>query len=267
VKDFNRDNVSSQPSEMIPLINIESSTPSPSPLPLSLPQQFMLINETNKPPVRIVNSSIHRLKTSSSSSDLMQMNETSSLPTIHSNSSANLNVNRDTDEPDSCYSTIHTLDTNSLRVTNKFLHELRLKRRELHEKGRHLSIDQRIALNRFKYNSGLKRAQDIFDVHFASEDDDDNSNTSYDILNENAQDQIRKKIFYELDRQRLRQFHKQHRQLVVGRALLMLITSVILFMSITLVYVVIDLYHRANNLDNANEEIEFIPMIYDTTDI
>lgn len=258
VNDFNRDKISSQPSEMIPLINIENDIPSPP----KLPSSFTLVNETNKPPIRIVNNFIQRLKTSSSSRNFMQKNETS---INHSHSSTNLTVNKDSDEADSCNSTIHSLDANSLHLNNKFLHELRLKRRELHEKGRHLSIDQRIALNRFKYDRHIKPAQDIFDVNFASNDDDNNPNMQYDIFNEHAQEQIRKNIFNELDRQRFKQLHKQHRQLVLGRALLMFVTSIILFMSITLIYVVIEFYHRANDLNLMSVDDEFVPVIYDDT--
>jgi hypothetical protein len=262
VNGFNRDKISSQPAEMIPLINIENNIPSPPPPP---PPTLSLVNETKKPPTRFANNIFHRLKTSSSSTDLMKKNETSSPPINHSHSTVNLTVNKDIEESDSCYSTIHTLDSNSLRSTNKFLHELRLKRRELHEKGRHLSIDQRIALNRFKHKPGMRRAQDIFDVHFAS-NDDDNVNMPHDMFTEITQEQIRNNIFNELDRQRLKQIHKQTRHLVVGRALLMFVTSLLLFMSITLVYAVMELYNRANDLDITLGDNEFISMVYDTTD-
>lgn len=69
------------------------------------------------------------------------------------------------------------------------------------------------------------------------------------VFNEDTQEKIRNNIFDELDRQQMKQFHKtQHRQLVFGRALLMFITSILIFMGVTLVYVVIDLYDRATNL-------------------
>jgi hypothetical protein len=42
-------------------------------------------------------------------------------------------------------------------------------------------------------------------------------------------------------------------------------TSLIAFMSFTLIYVVLDLYDRAHYLDMKLPENEFIPMIYDKT--
>jgi len=135
------------------------------------------------------------------------------------------------------------------------------------KKSRNLNIDQRIELNRFQHGRVIKRAQDIFDVHFELNDDDDdnnnNNNMQYHLFNEDTQEKIRNNIFYELDRQRMRQFHKQHRQLILGRALLMFITSLLMFMGITLIYFVIHLYDRANYLDTKLDDNEFISMIYD----
>jgi len=262
VNELNRDKILSQLPEMIPLINKENDIPIPPPLPISL----TLINEKNKSSPRLFNNLLQRIKTSSSTADFMQKNDTSSsLQTNHSYSTANLTVNKEIDEPDSVHSTIHsnTLDANSLHLTNKFLHELRLKRRELHAKARNLSIDERIAINRFQYERDIKRAQDIFDVHFEFNDDDNNNNMQNNIFNEDTQEKIRNNIFYELDRQRMKQYHKQHRQLIVGRALLIFITSLLAFMSITLIYVVIDLYNRANYFDTQLVDNEFLPMIYD----
>jgi len=260
INELNRDKISSQSPEMIPLINQENDIPIPPPLPISL----TLINEKTKSSPRLFNSLLHRVKTSSSTADLMRKNNTSSLQIKHSVSTTNLTVNKEIDDTDSVHSTIHsnTFDTNSLHLTNKFLHELRLKCRELHDKSRNLSIDERIALNRFQYERDIKPAQDIFDVHFEL-NDDNNNNMQNDIFNEDAQEKIRNNIFYELDRQRMKQFHKQHRQLIVGRALLIFITSLLAFMSITLIYVVIDLYNRANYLDPQVVDNEFLSMIYD----
>ena len=260
VRDLNRENVTVQPSEIIPLINITNDVPSPPPIPSSL----TTINETNKHPNRSINHLLHRLKNTSSTIDSMQSKETSSLPEKYPTSANNLTVNKEIEEADSCYSTTHTIDASSFPLENKFLQELRSKRRELREKGRHLSIDQRIALNRFRYERNIVRAQDIFDVHFAS-NDEEIANVQQNTFNENTQEQIRNDIFNELDRQRIKQFHKQYRQLILGRALLMFITSVILFMSFTLVYVVTDLYDRANYFDATFGDNEFIPMIYDNT--
>lgn len=260
VRDFNKVKVTCQPSEIIPLINITKDAPSPPPLPSS----FTTINETNKPSTRSMNNLMQRLKATTSATDLVQSNETSSLPGKLPTGSVNLTVNREIEEVDSCYSTIHTMDASSFPVDDKFLQELRSKRRELREKGRHLSIDQRIALNRFQYDRNIIRAQDIFDVHFAS-NDDENTNVQQDLFNENTQEQIRNNIFKELDRQRIKQFHKHYRQLILGRALLLFITSVILFMSITLIYVVADLYDRANYFNANFEDNQFIPIIYDDT--
>jgi hypothetical protein len=249
-----------QPSEIVPLINIKNDIPAPPPLPTSL----TLTNEKTKSSPRLFHNLLHRVKTSSTSTDLPRKADTLSLPTFHAHSTANFNVNKETEEADSVHSTIHsnTFDTNSLHITNKFLHELRLKRRELHEKARNLSIDERIALNRVRYSRDLTRAQDIFDVHFVL-NDDENSSMQCNIFNEDAQEKIRNNIFHELDRQRRKQFHRQHRQLVLGRALLMLITSLFAFMSITLIYVVIDLYNRANYFDTKLGDKEFLSMIYD----
>jgi hypothetical protein len=252
VSEHNRDQQLSQPSELIPLINIENDIPFPPPLP----PPFTLVNEINKPSTRLFNSFLHRLKPNSSSVDIIAQDE---LPIPH--------LGGETDELDPDYLTTHsnTFDTNSLRLTNKFLHELRLKRREFHDKAKNLSIDQRIALYRRQADRDLIRAQDIFDVHFES---NDNDNIQDDFFNEDLQEKIRSNIFHELDRQRIKQYHKQHRQLVLGRALLMFITSLLAFMSITLVYVVLDLYSRAKNLDTKLSDNEFMPMINDkTTDI
>ena len=182
------------------------------------------------------------------------------LPIPHSTSLTNLSHGGD--KVDSTYSTTHSnmFDTTTLPITNKFLHELRSKCRELHEKSKHLSIDQRIALNRRPREPTILRAQDIFDVHFAP---DDTESPSYEVFNEDTQDRIRANIFHELDRQRMRQYQKQHRQQLVGRALLMLVICLLTFMSVTLIYAVIDLHHRIDCFERKLPEKEFKPMIDD----
>lgn len=257
VRDFNKEKTNCQPSEIIPLINITKDAPSPPPLPST----FTTINEMDKHSNRSMNNLMQRLKNTTSAADLVQSNGTS-LPAKLPTGSVNLTVNREIEEVDSCYSTIHTMDASTFSADNQFLQELRSKRRELREKGRHLSIDQRIAMNRFQYDRNIIRAQDIFDVHFAS-NEDGNANMHEDLFNENTQEQIRNNIFKELDRQRIKQFHKQYRQLILGRALLIFITSVILFMSITLIYVVTDLYDRANYVDANFQDNQFVPIVFD----
>lgn len=262
VNESKHDNqIPKQLSESIPLISIDKDPPQAPPISSSL----TLINEKTKSSPRLINSFLQRLKTSSSTNDFKSKTDSSSLPINQTNSNVNLNINnKEVDDAESYNSTLHTTDTNSFRLTDKFLHEIRLKRRELHEKSQNVPIDQRIALNRFQYQQELIRAQDIFDVHFVL-DDDMKNNAQGGLFDKDNQQRIRTRIFNELDRQRMKQYHKQRRQLVLGRALLMFITSVLLFMSITLVYVVVDLYDRANSFDSTMNNEEFISMIYDST--
>lgn len=253
-KDNNQ--IPKQLSESIPLISINKDPPQAPPISSSL----TLINEKTRSSPRLINTFLQRWKISSSTNDFKQKTDSSSLPI---NSNANLNVNnKETDDAESYNSTLHTMDTNTLHLNDEFLQEIRVKRRELHEKSQNVPIDQRIAFNRFRYQQDLIRAQDIFDVHFAL-DDDMKNNVQGSPFDEDSQQRIRTHIFNELDRQRMKQFHKQRRQLVLGRALLMFITSVILFMSITLIYVVIDLYDRARSFDSTMNEEEYISMIFD----
>jgi hypothetical protein len=249
--ELNRNKILSQPSEMLPLINTANNIPTPPPLPTS----FASINETNKKSARIFNNVLHRVKTSSSTTDMTRKVDSSSLPVFHSQSTTSLTAIGDVEGGHS-----NTFDTNSHRSANKFLHELLLKRRELHVKAKNLPIDQRIALNRSQHDRDRLRAQDIFAVHFELNDTD---NIQTDFFNEDVQENIRNKIFHELDRQRKKEYHKQHRQLVLGRALLMFITSLLIFMSLTLIYVVINLYNRAQYLDTKLADNEFLPMISD----
>jgi hypothetical protein len=229
----NRKNKSFQSSEIIPLINIQTSIPTSS--------SFTSINEINKTSTRLFDSLLHRSKAYLS---------TLSIP--HSSSIKNSTA----EETVSCHSTIHLNPIDNL--TNKFLHELRLKRRELQEKAKNLSIDQRIALNYHRHGRAMIHAQDIFAINFELDDNDDKQS---DLIDEDKQEQIRNNIFHELDRQRIKQYHKRHRHLVFARALLILVTSFLVFMSITLIYIVIHLIDQVKSYDT---DTQFISMIYDT---
>ena len=122
------DNIESQLAEIIPLINIENSSPPPA--------TITPINETNKTSIRSISNLLHRSKLNSSGTKI----DPSVISDSHSNSCANLTV----EENDSCYSSVHSHSHDGL--ANKFLQELRLKRRELRDKAKNISIDQRIAL-------------------------------------------------------------------------------------------------------------------------
>lgn len=256
-----QEHVKSDPLEIIPLIHVQEDIPSPPPLPLS----FTSINETNRAPPRLFNSFRHRFKPHFASADVIPQVSTVAGSIPQSTSLTNLTIGSDLGKGDSHYSTAHSnaFDTNSLCLTNKFLHELRLKRREFHEQANNLPIDQRIERNRQQYDRQIMRAQDIFAVHFAM---NENDTMPSDIYTEDAQETIRNNIFNELDRQRMKQYHKQYRHLVLGRALLTLITSFLLFMSITLVYVVIDLFDRAKYAEATLPESEFLSMTNDKPD-
>lgn len=259
VDEQNRDKISLHPSEIIPLINV------PNEIPSSLPfvPHFTTINETTK---TTIEPSDHFLKSSNrnSSTDDLTQSVRSSLPTVNSTTVIGATKNGKIEDIDSNYSTMNSnnYDTNSFRFTDKFLYELRLKRRELRDKTKNIPIEQRIALSFYDHAQNRLRAQDIFDVHFELNDIDD---IQENVFNENSQETIRKNIFNELDRQRTKQYNKQYRQLLFGRTLLIVFISLLAFMSITLVYVVIDLYDRAKYLDIAIPDNKFVSMIYDKT--
>ena len=244
--------------ETIPLIHVEAEVPSPPPMPVS----FTSINETNKTSSGLLNSFMHRFKSNMNSSSMIPTMDTPLVPVPYAISNATLPVSIEIEKPDSYYSTTNSniFDTMSLPFTNEFLHELRTKRRELREKARNLPIDQRIALNRQQNDREIIRAQDIFAVHFEM---NDNENLPTNIFTEDAQEKIRNSIFDELDRQRMKKYHKQHRQLILGRALLIFITSLIMFMGITLIYVVIDLFERAKLAESNLPESQFISIAFD----
>ena len=223
----NRFEMNSKSSEIIPLLHSEGN--------IATEPSVILIHETQKPSTGLFNHFLHRSKPNSSVTDLTRKVE-----------SYNLNVNSELEEIDPCDSSLH--------LTNKFLHELRLKRRELLEKTKHLSIEQRIALHR---RPVINRAEDIFAIYFELNNDQN------DIFNEHAQEKIRNDIFEELNRQRMKEFHKHHRQLLCGRAFLMFVLSLLVFMSITLIYVVIHLYDRAKYLEDKLLDKEFRAIVYD----
>jgi hypothetical protein len=283
VPDPIRNDSSSQPSEIIPLVHIENEiSPLPPPPPPLLPASLSLAKEKTNPNrlssrlfsailqrrsldtrrratlAAAVASFSNQIKRRSLAVETVYENESTSTPP----SQANFPIDTENDEAD-VYSTTQSnnYNTNPLRLTNTFLQELRLKRRELHEKSKNIAIEVRIDRHRRQ----ILRAQDIFDVHFHLNDDDDDNLllSEQNMFTEESQEKIRNEIYNELNRQQKKQNRKHHRHLLLGRSLLMLMTSVLAFMSITLIYVVIDLYHRANSLDAKLPENEFISMIYD----
>ncbi|CAF1126588.1 unnamed protein product [Rotaria sordida] len=282
----NRNASSIERSEMIPLIHIENEISPPSPLPASLPS----INEKNKNRIssRLFNTillrkslDIHRRATMTAAiaSNNNQLKKSSSVDAIHkiesnsefssTTSQTKIAIGNGVEEYDT-YSTVQSnnYDTNPLRITNKFLQELRAKRRELHEKSKNISIDQRIDLNRRRNQRPIKRAQDIFDVHFQLNDDDDLPLLESNMFTEENQEKIRNDVYNELNRQRTKQYDKYKRHLLLGRSLLTFMTSLLALMSLILIYAVLDLYNRANHSDAKIPENKFVPMIYDkTTDL
>ena len=229
--------------ERIPLTHIEHEIPSPPPLPASIAaitkKQMASKNSFDmrrRATIAAAKASINVLMKKSSSVGLINQTDTESV-ICHDDS-------------------IHQ----SNQTTNKFLDELRLKCREFQAKTKNFTIDQRIAFHRRE----RQRAQDLFDVHFGCHDDEENlSNTNIHLFTQESQEKIRGDIFQELDRQRTRQFHKYHRHLLVGRTLLVLTTLVLIFMSLTLIYVVIDLYDRARSLDSKLPDNEFVSINLD----
>lgn len=175
------------------------------------------------------------------------------------------NAAGDTGDADA-YTTVQSNNYDSFpsAIGNKFLQELRSKRRELREKSKNVSIDLRIDFNRRMHHRPIRRAQDIFDVHFQSQDDEEQLFLSRtNIFTEAAQEQMRDDIYKELNRQQAKRYRKRNRHLIVGRSLLMLMTSLFVMMSLILVYAVNDLYKRATYSDAMLPEQDFIPMSFD----
>ena len=129
---------------------------------------------------------------------------------------------------------------NSLNVRsgNKFLQEIRSKRREFQQKAKHFTIDQRI--------KSYRRAQDVFSVHFHHDDDDDDE---IEMNDDEFQEKKREEIFNELNRQRKKQFVKTCRNRFFARLLLFLAFFILLAMSCTLVSSVVHLIHRVENFN------------------
>ncbi|CAF2409845.1 unnamed protein product [Rotaria sp. Silwood2] len=283
VPEPNRNVSSIERSEIIPLIHIENEIPTPPPLPAALPSVYE--KNKNRTSSRFFNTillrkslDIRRRATiaaavgsisdqlkKSSSVDAIHKTESKSTPPS-ATSQIDLIIAPEVEESDT-YSTVQSnnYDTNPLRITNKFLQELRAKRRELHEKSKNIAIDQRIDLNRRRKQRTIVRAQDIFDVHFQLNNDDDDELPLLEpnIFTEESQEKIRNDIYNELNRQRVKQYDKQKRHLILGQSLLLFMTSLLAFMSLTLIYVVFDLYNRANHSDAKIPENKFISMIND----
>lgn len=241
-----------------PVIRIENEIPSPPPLPASLSSTkssniFGSILKTKPFDTRrratiaaALATEKYNLKKSSSIDVLQKVEPISEI-----------------DEFD-VYSSIQSTgsDINRSKTTNKFLHELRLKRRELHEKAKNFTIDQRISFLRRENQRQILRAQDIFDVHFEVHDENENifPLTETQLFTEEVQEKIRTDIYKELDRQRNKQFDKHYRHLLLGRTLLVFMTLLLTFMSLTLICVVVDLYDRAKFLDFKLPENEYLPI-------
>ncbi|CAF1683947.1 unnamed protein product [Rotaria magnacalcarata] len=282
VIESDRETSAMQRTEMVPLINIENEIPS-APPPLSIYIASNGGKNKNRTSSRIFSkilqrrySDIRRRATvaaagdfrndqiaKSLSADIINQTDsksTLSLPSQHTSAA----IDQQVEEIDT-YSTMQSnnYDTNPLNVTNKFLQELRLKRRELRDKAKNISIDQRIAFNRRQNRRVIVRAQDIFDVHFETHDEDDTPILESTIFTEEYQEKIRGDIFNELNRQRMKEYHKNRRHLVLGRSLLMFMTALFVFMGLTLIYVVFDLFGRITHLNANTSENIFISMTYD----
>jgi hypothetical protein len=283
VPDPIHDGLPREPPEIIPLIHIENEIPPPPPIPSSLVStngknvnrissklfttflRRKSLDTRRRATVAAAVASLDNEVKKSASADLLHQVQSTSIPR-KSTTQTNFTVGSETEEHD-VYATTQSnnnYDSNPLRITNKFLQELRFKRRELLDKAKNVSIDQRIAFQRQQNVRRMLRAQDIFDVHFELTDDDAPLPEA-NLFTEDSQEKIRNDIYNELNRQRMKQYHKHHRHLLLGRSLLMFMTSLIAFMGFTLIYVVIDIFNRANHLDAKLPESEFIPMIFDKT--
>ncbi|UJR20856.1 hypothetical protein I4U23_023966 [Adineta vaga] len=279
-------NTNVSPPELIPLIHIENEIPQPPPLPASI------LTTNDKPTNNRFNSSLfnsilkrrvldtrrratiaaaiaslgNQIKRSTSAEAIHHSDITSSIAIPSSQTASSLS--KETEETD-MYSTIQSnaYDSNPSSITNKFLQELRSKRRELREKSKNISIDLRIDFNRRLHQRPILRAQDIFDVHFQSHDDenDDYFLSEQNFFTEESQEKIRNDIYRELNRQQVKQYRKHNRYLIVGRSLLVIMIAILAIMSFTLIYVVTDTFERAKYPDATFPEQDFIPMIFDKT--
>lgn len=166
-------------------------------------------------------------------------------------------------EESDTYSTVHSnyYDTNQKSITNKFLQEIRLKRREIREKAKNISIDQRIAFNRRENQRKILHVRDIFDVHFEPNDEDYNAPiVEPTIFTEEYQEKVRNDIYNELNRQRKKQHDRQYRQLILGRALLMVMIALLTYMSILLIFYMSNTLSRLTSLITNITDNQFVPM-------
>ena len=232
--------------EQIPLIHFEHEIPPPPPpLPASMAKKLFDV----------------RRRATIAAAMNQPVKKSRSMGIIHSNGTSHLS--HDDSDVDSSQSS----DGLPVRTTNKFLEEIRLKRQELIAKAKNISIDQRIAFHR-RQRTRNPCAKDLFNIHFEIDDDEENISTKEShLFTEESQEKIRGDIFKELDRQRRKQYHKYHRHLLLGRALLVGITLLLIFMSLTLIYVVFDLYDRANFLDTKLPENQFVSILSDKSNI
>jgi hypothetical protein len=277
VSEPNLNNPPDQPSEITPFVSIEHEIPPPPP---PLPASMISTNAKNSNRIRsktlssmLLRKSLDPRRRASTAAAMAstgnQLRKISSADVICKQDPVVILSNpvkeNEIDESD-VYSTTQSNnnDTNHSRIPNKFLQELRSKRRELLGKAKNISIDQRIDFYRRENQRSLMRAQDIFDVHFESVDEEDNIPfKDMNIFTEESQEKIRKDIYNVLDNQRKKQYHKRHRHLLLGRSLLIFMTLLLTLMSFTLICVMIDVYDRAKHLDVKLPENEFIPMIFD----
>ena len=269
------------PPELIPLMRIENEVPQAPPLPTTIQtanekstttrlNSFLKrrsLDPRRRATIAAAFASLgNQIRRSTSAETIHDKNATSTQALPSSQTTCSLpKANEDYD----VYSTTQSnnYDSNPPSITNKFLQELRSKRRELREKSKNISIDLRIDFNRRLHQRPVLRAQDIFAVHFQSHDDDDDHYlfAEPNIFTEESQEKIRNDIYQELNRQQIKQYRKQNRHLLVGRSLLVLMTAVLIIMGLSLICVVVDTYERAKYPDAKFPEKDFIPMIFART--
>ena len=273
-------------SEISPLFYIEDETAQPPSIPtlstINEPCQGRMSSRFFNRILRRKSWDINRRNASSvvSSSIGNRIQKSSSNDAIHEFESAlPLPIILDEINVEDTSETIETIfystgpstnyDTTTMDTVSSFLQELRSKRRELREKGNNIPIDERIAHYRRRNEQKMIHAQDIFDVHFSLNNDDDNDNDlllpESKLFTEEFQEKMRTDIYDELNRQQRRKSDKRYRHLLLGRLLLMSMTALLVFMGLILMYAVFDLIGRANNLDAKLPENKFISMLTDTT--
>ena len=233
-----------------PIIHVENEIPLPPPLPTNIIRSILKSKSFDTRRRATISAAL--------ATEKHQLRKSTSIDVLQ-----NFEPIDENDESD-VYSSIQSngSDVGRSKNTNKFLHELRLKRRELREKAKNFTIDQRISFLRRENQRQILRAQDIFAVHFESHDDNEPSLSlkPTKLFTEEVQEQIRTDIYKELDRQRSKQFDKHYRHLILGRTLLVFMTLLITFMSLTLICVVVDIYDRAKTLDFTLPDNEYLPI-------